>query len=167
MAEENYWLKRQRLGRRRFLQASAAGASGAAAFALVGCGDDADTPAATGTASASSSPGTTTTAAPSATREAAKPGGTLRITTSNDNKRGFDPMHPSAWSNFEGDRNRAIYNNLLQLKADGTTKPDEQTIVGDLIAKASTQNKRCKCDILAGWSMKQASGPALRRLYRW
>jgi ABC-type transport system substrate-binding protein len=42
--EQNYWLRmnRRRLGRRRVLAGAMAGATGAAGFALVGCGDDDD-----------------------------------------------------------------------------------------------------------------------------
>ena len=136
--DDNYWLRKQRLNRRGFLKASGAAGLGAGAFALVGCGDDDDEPTptatatATGTATATATGTATATASPT---EVAKTGGTLRIMTSSDNKRGFDPMHPAAWSNFEGDRNRAVFNNLLQIKADGTTKPDELEIVGDLISK--------------------------------
>ena len=71
MREQNYWVRRaamQRLGRRRFLGGASAAGLGAAAFGLVGCGDDDDDGGSP--TSASGSPAATTAgASPTAAAE--------------------------------------------------------------------------------------------------
>ena len=66
--ESNYWLRLQksRVGRRRFLGGAATAGVGAAAFGLVGCGDDDD-----GGTTATGTTASGTTAAPAASRSVA------------------------------------------------------------------------------------------------
>ncbi len=81
MERSNYWTRK--LARRRMLAGTASGGLGAAAFALVGCGDDDDgagkTTATATTASGGVKPGTATAPTPTTAGEVVKPGGTLNV----------------------------------------------------------------------------------------
>lgn len=90
----NYWTRRRRLGRRRFLQAAGASSVGVAALAA-GCGDDDDdsstpkpsSPAASSPAASGSSPAASSSspaAAASPTKEAPKRGGVWRSALAGD-----------------------------------------------------------------------------------
>jgi len=93
--DSNYWLRRVqagRLTRRRFVGGAATAGVGAAAFGLVGCGDD-DTTAKTPTAAATTAAaGGSPTAAASPTAAVAQPtkGGTARFTSANNTWDVFD-----------------------------------------------------------------------------
>ncbi len=74
---DNYWLRRTRISRRRWLSGAAGATAGAAALATVGCGDDDGDPAPTATVG-SLSVGTTTSGSPTA-EPAGKRGGEIRV----------------------------------------------------------------------------------------
>lgn len=81
MPQDNYWLRRARAGRvtrRRFVGGTAVAGVGAAAFGLVGCGDDDDDDAEpTATAAGGATPGATTAASPTTAVDAPIEGGVL------------------------------------------------------------------------------------------
>ncbi len=98
--EKNYWMRRVQSGqlsRRRFVGGAAAAGVGAAAFGLVGCGDDDDggTTATGTTASGTTAAASATTAAATTPASSVQKGGTYRVTSANN-----------TWDTFDADRSR-------------------------------------------------------------
>ncbi len=152
--ESNYWLRIQksRVGRRRFLGGAATAGVGAAAFGLVGCGDDDDggTTATGTTASGTTAAPAATTAAPTTPAVTKQKGGTFRATSANN-----------TWDTFDGDRSRftpvayligLTNQNIVQWKtyqsaqlegglASKWEQPDKQTLVLTLRENSFWHNK--------------------------
>ncbi len=112
--EGNYWLSNRRVTRRGVLRASALGGVGLAGAALIGCGDDDDTPGTT-TPGGTAAPGGTqppTSTEPTPSGDDIKRGGTANLRTTVV----FPNLDPHAnSSSFATNGHTFFYNGLLQM----------------------------------------------------
>jgi peptide/nickel transport system substrate-binding protein len=120
---DNYWLRNSRMNRRRWLAGATTTTAGAAAFAMVGCGDSDDAASPTAGGGAAGVGAVTPSASPTA-EPVGKKGGELRVAMDNDPV-SLDPHIESSYRTqwVIG----AVYNRLLNLTSDLVIRPELAT----------------------------------------